>query len=194
MKLTLYKVRSDVSRPLCCIFRNPGKASKAHEQIDASLQSQDQLFPLDIHKIQPQAGSFTDQETTTLATLTRVANIPSKYASCSVFWTGSSVTLIGSSALVKMSLSEGRETLLLGNGVHICANKETDNVEERHPGMLRKEFLRKGEGQRRRNPADPHDRHETSLPCRMNLMDSLSSCNDSHRDQVDTVLDGGNLR
>jgi hypothetical protein len=98
-----------------------------------------------------------------------------------VFW--SSIPLIGSasaSVFILVSLSECCETLLLCDRIDICTNEERDDVEEWNPCMLGKELLREGEGQWRRDPADLHDRHETSFPGRVNLVDVPSTGDDGH--------------
>lgn len=82
--------------------------------------------------------------------------------------------------VVVISLSEGLEALLLCDRVDICANEECDNVEKWNPGVFGKEFLCKGQTQRGRDPADPHDRHESRFPRRMNLVDGLSAGNYGH--------------
>lgn len=97
-------------------------------------------------------------------------------------------------SLVLVSLAEGRETLLLCGCVDVCANEEADNIKEWHPGMLGKELLCEGQSQRRRDPADLHDRHEAGLPGGMDLMDALCTCDDGHRYQVYGILDRSNLR
>ena len=89
---------------------------------------------------------------------------------------------------------QGGEPLLFGLSIDICANDECDEVEERNPGVLRKELLREGQGQRRCDPADFHDRHEASSHGRPNLMPRTGSSDDSHASQIDGVLNGRNLR
>ena len=90
-------------------------------------------------------------------------------------------------------LSQSFETLLLGVGVDIGADDEADDVEEGHPGVLGKELLRKGKGQRRGDPADLHDGHEPSTHGSANLVDSARPGNNAHGGEVDGVLDRGNL-
>ena len=105
----------------------------------------------------------------------------------------SRIVLWSSSSSLVVSLAECREALLLCDGIDVGSDDECDDVEEGNPGMLRKELLRKGEGERGSDPADLHDRHETSFPGRMDLMNCLCASDNGHRDEVDTVLDGGNL-
>lgn len=78
-------------------------------------------------------------------------------------------------------------------GVDIGADEEPDDVEERHPGVLRQELLRKGQRKRRSHPADLHDGHETSADCRADLVEGACASDDSHRRQIDGVLDGRDL-
>lgn len=79
-----------------------------------------------------------------------------------------------------MSLSQSCKTLLLGDGVDVCPNAKCNNVEEWDPGMLGKEFLREGESQRGSDPADLHDRHETRLPGRVDLMNGPRAGDNGH--------------
>jgi hypothetical protein len=97
-----------------------------------------------------------------------------------------------SSGLV-VSLAKCREALLLCDSIDIGSDDEGDDIEERHPGVLGKELLRKGKGERGSDPADLHDGPETSFPGRMNLMNCLCTGDDGHRDEVHAVLDGSNL-
>lgn len=91
-------------------------------------------------------------------------------------------------------LAQSLQALLLGVGVDIGSNEEPNNVEEGHPGVLGEEFLGKGQGQRRGDPADLHDRHETGLDGRANLVEGAGSGNDGHGSQVDDILDRRDLR
>ena len=78
-------------------------------------------------------------------------------------------------------------------GVDVGSDDETDDVEERHPRVLGEELLRKGKGQRRRDPADLHDGHEAGAHGSANLVDSARSGNNTHGGEVDSVLDRGDL-
>lgn len=91
-------------------------------------------------------------------------------------------------------LPQSLEALLLGVGVDIGSNEETDDVEERHPGVLGQELLGKGQGQWGGDPADLHDGQEAGLDGGANLVEGARASNDGHRGQVDAVLDGGDLR
>lgn len=108
-----------------------------------------------------------------------------------VFW--SSVSPVIRSSVLIVLLSQSSEALLLGNRVDICSDEEGDDVEEWDPGVLGKELLCECKSKWGCDPADFHDRPESSLPGCMNLMDGLRTGNDSHRDQINTVLDRGNL-
>ena len=59
--------------------------------------------------------------------------------------------------------------------------------------MLRKEFLREGEGEWGCQPRHLHDGHETHIPCRLDLMVGAGASDDCHAAQVDSVLDWCNL-
>lgn len=90
-------------------------------------------------------------------------------------------------------LSESFEALLLGVGVDVGSNEEADDVEERHPGVLGQELLRKGQRQRRGHPADLHDGEEAGADGRADLVQSPCTGDDGHRRQIHGVLDGGDL-
>lgn len=92
-----------------------------------------------------------------------------------------------------MCLPQSLETLLLGLGVDVGADDETDNVEEGDPGLLGEELLREGERDRGGDPGYLHDWHESGLPCRVDRVDVARAVDDGHRGQVDTVLDWRNL-
>lgn len=92
-----------------------------------------------------------------------------------------------------MSLSQSREALLLGYGVDVGSDSERNNVKERDPGVFGKELLRKGKSERGDNPADLHDRHESGLPGRVDLVECPRSGDDGHREQVHAVLNRSNL-
>ena len=98
------------------------------------------------------------------------------------------------SAAVTVVLSpQSRKPLLLGVRVDVCTNDESNNVEERYPSVLWKEFL--GERQRngRHDPANLHDRHEAGLDGGTNLVEGTCTGDDSHGDKIDSILDGGYL-
>ena len=78
-------------------------------------------------------------------------------------------------------------------GVDVGSDDETDDVEERHPGVFGEELLRKSKGQRRSDPADLHDGHETGAHGGANLVDSARTGDDTHRGEVNNVLDRGDL-
>lgn len=92
-----------------------------------------------------------------------------------------------------MCLPQSLETLLLGLGVDVGADEETDNVEERNPGLLGEELLRECERDGGGNPGHLHDWHESSLPCRVDSADVARTVDDGHGGKVDTVLDWRNL-
>jgi hypothetical protein len=78
--------------------------------------------------------------------------------------------------------------------IDVGADDETDNVEEGHPSALGQELL--GECQRngRDDPADLHDRPETGLDRRLDLVEGASAGDEGHGDEVNAVLDGRDLR
>ena len=77
--------------------------------------------------------------------------------------------------------------------VDICANKESDDVEERHPSMFGEEFLRECERNRGDDPADFHDWHKAGLDGSLYLVEGSCTCDNGHGDKVDGVLDGRDL-
>lgn len=82
--------------------------------------------------------------------------------------------------LGKTYLSQGFETLSLGVGVNVGSDEEPDDVEERHPGVLRKELLGEGQRQRRRDPADLHDRVEAGLDGSADLVEGTGASDNGH--------------
>lgn len=103
------------------------------------------------------------------------------------------VVIARTSAVVIVSLAERGEALLLGDGVDICSNDESNHIEEGDPRMLWKELLGKGQGQWRRDPANLHDGHESSFPGRSNLVNIGGSGNECHGYEIYSVLDRCNL-
>lgn len=89
---------------------------------------------------------------------------------------------------------QGRKPLLLGVRVDVGADNEPDNVEERYPGLLRKELLRKGKRNWRRDPGYFHNRHKTRTDSGPDLMEGPRSGYDGHRDKVHRVLDRRDLK
>ena len=79
-------------------------------------------------------------------------------------------------------------------GVNICTNDKGNDVEKRHPSLFRQKLLRKGESKRRCNPADFHDRHETSSHGRTDLVPGSSTSNYGHRSKIDGVLNWSYLK
>ena len=83
--------------------------------------------------------------------------------------------------------------LLLRLGIDPGADDKGEDVEERHPGLLGQELLRKGQRQGRDDPADLHDGHEASSDGRSDLVEGPGPGDDGHGGEVDGVLDGCNL-
>src|ERR1700709_1240022 len=89
---------------------------------------------------------------------------------------------------------ERSKSLLLGVRVDISTDDESNNVEEWNPSLLWQEFLRKCEADWRSDPADLHDWPEASFNSCSDLVESASTSDDSHEDQIDRVLDRCDLR
>jgi len=90
-------------------------------------------------------------------------------------------------------LPQSCKPLLLSVSVDVRANDEGDDVEERYPSLFREEFLGEGEGKRRRDPTDFHNRQEAGSNSRANLMPGSSTSDHSHRSKIDGVLNWSNL-
>lgn len=83
-----------------------------------------------------------------------------------------------------MLLAQSCETLLLGNGVDIRADDERNEVEERNPGALGKELLRKGQADGRGDPAHTHHLPKADLEGGAYLMERPRASDERHGDQV----------
>ena len=59
--------------------------------------------------------------------------------------------------------------------------------------MLRQEFLRERQSKRRGDPADFHNGHETRADRGADLVEGACAGDDGHGNEVDGVLDGGDL-
>lgn len=90
--------------------------------------------------------------------------------------------------------AEGREPLLLGDGVDVGADDEGDEVEEGDPEVVGEELLREGKADRRRDPADLHDPPESHADRSLHLVERLRTGDQSHGNQVHAVLDRRELR
>lgn len=64
--------------------------------------------------------------------------------------------------------------------IDIGSDDEPNDVEERHPGVLGQEFLRKRKGQRRHDPADLHDGEEAGLDGGLDLVEGACTGDDGH--------------
>lgn len=60
--------------------------------------------------------------------------------------------------------------------------------------MFREELLRKREGERGGDPADFHDGHEARADGGADLVESAGAGDEGHGDEVDGILDWGDLR
>jgi hypothetical protein len=89
---------------------------------------------------------------------------------------------------------QSRKALLLGVRVDVSPDDKGDKVEERHPGFLWKEGLREGKADGRSDPRDAHDGPEAGADGRADLVECAGTGDDGHGDEVDGVLDGGDLR
>lgn len=92
-----------------------------------------------------------------------------------------------------MLLAQRGEALLLGDGVDVGADDERDQVEEGHPRGLGQELLRKGEADGTDDPADAHDLPEADADGGADLVEGAGAGDEGHGDEVDAVLDGGDL-
>ena len=84
--------------------------------------------------------------------------------------------------------------LLLRLRIDPGADDERNDIEERHPSLLRQEFLGKRQCQGGDNPADFHDWHEAGSDSRSDLVEGPGASDDGHGGEVDCVLDGCNLQ
>jgi hypothetical protein len=109
--------------------------------------------------------------------------------------TGSSTNLAPAAATaVSVMLSpQCSEPLLLGVRVDVCAYDKSDDVEEGHPSRLGQELLRKSQRDGGDDPADLHDGPEACLDGCAHLVECAGASDQGHGDQVDAVLDGGDL-
>jgi len=89
-------------------------------------------------------------------------------------------------------LLDGRHPLLLGEGVDIGSNDETNEVKEWDPSMRWQEPLCKGQSDRAGNPADFHNWEESSSDHCLNILLLSGTSNNGHTGEVDHVLDGCN--
>jgi hypothetical protein len=108
---------------------------------------------------------------------------------------GSWVVVIGSSrsrgsatastSTLSVVLSPERsKSLLLGVRVDVCADDESNNIEEWNPCLLWQEFLRKCKAEGRRDPADLHYWPEASLDSCSDLVEGASTGDDGHEDEI----------
>ena len=98
-----------------------------------------------------------------------------------------------SSTLLIVLLSQRRKSLLLGHSVDVRSDDESNDVEERNPGLLWKELLGEGERDWRSNPGNLHDGEETGAPGGLHLVEGASAGDDGHHAEVYGVLDWCNL-
>lgn len=97
-------------------------------------------------------------------------------------------------AVAKVLLAESCEALLLGDGVDVGTDDEGDEVEEGNPELVGEELLGKGQADGGGDPGDAHHLPEADLDGSANLVVSAGAGDEGHGDEVDAVLDGGNLR
>jgi hypothetical protein len=88
---------------------------------------------------------------------------------------------------------ESREPLLLSVRVDVCADDEADDVEEGDPGGFWEKLLGEGERDGRHDPADFHDGPEAGFNGGAHLVEGAGAGDEGHGDEVDAVLDGGDL-
>ena len=106
---------------------------------------------------------------------------------------GCAGVIVSASVVILVSLSQSCEALLLRYRVDVGSDSEGNDVEERDPSVLGKELLCKCKSKRGDDPADLHDRHESGLPDRVDLVECPRAGDDGHREQVHAVLNGSNL-
>ena len=97
------------------------------------------------------------------------------------------------SALAEVLLAESSQPLLLGHHVDVGTDREGDNVEEDHPSRLGEELLSEGEAERGADPRNFHDLPEADTNGGADLVVGPGASNQGHGDEVDRVLDGGDL-
>lgn len=102
--------------------------------------------------------------------------------------------ITGITAVAKVLLAESCEALLLGDGVDVGTDDEGDEVEEGNPELVGEELLGKGQADGRGDPGNAHHLPEADLDGSANLVVSAGAGDEGHGDEVDAVLDGGNLR
>lgn len=118
---------------------------------------------------------------------------PIQLVATAVFTAGRRVRTGRTTTSLVILSSQSFETLLLSVGVDVCANNESNNVEEWNPGVFGQEVLGKSQRDGGCDPADFHDGHETGAHGGADLVESAGSGDDGHGNQVHRVLDGGNL-
>lgn len=77
--------------------------------------------------------------------------------------------------------------------IDICADDKSDKVEEWNPSLLWEESLSEGQADGGSNPANSHYWPETGLYGGLYLVESPSTGNDGHCNEIDRVLDRRNL-
>jgi hypothetical protein len=110
-----------------------------------------------------------------------------------VTWSSANLTPAAATAVAVVLSPQSSEPLLLGVRVDVCADDEANDVEKGHPGGLGQELLGKSQRDGGDDPADLHDGPETSLDGCADLVECTGAGNEGHRDEVDAVLDGGDL-
>ena len=90
-------------------------------------------------------------------------------------------------------LPESLKPLLLGLAIDPRPNHERNEIEERHPGVLGQELLRKGQSNRASDPGDFHHGHEARLDRGTDLVESTCASDEGHRGEVDHILNGCDL-
>ena len=76
--------------------------------------------------------------------------------------------------------SESLQSLLLRVRIDVCANDESDGVEEWHPHLVRQECLGEGKSKWRGDPGNLHDWHEACSDSGADLVECSSSRNHGH--------------
>lgn len=92
-----------------------------------------------------------------------------------------------------MPLPQRSKPLLFGMRIDVCTDDESNDIEERYPGLLGEELLREGKCERGGDPANSHDRPESSADGSADLVPGAGPSDEGHAGEVDGVLDWCNL-
>lgn len=105
--------------------------------------------------------------------------VPRRLSTTLVSRTRTLLTIGAATAITKLFLESG-DPLLLGDGIDVGADDKGDEVEERHPCLLREELLGESEGDGRGCPGDLHDGHEAGADGGADLVGGAGAGDDGH--------------